>query len=70
MRIKSNTYAGNISKRGKVKPSLVITMKIEINLFVLFCGFREKPTLLPILLAQFFWVSLFSLSLAQVISFN
>ena len=54
MRIKSNTYAGNISKRGKVKPSLVITIKIEINLFVLFCVFREKPTLLPILLAQFF----------------
>lgn len=23
MRIKSNTYAGNVSKRGKVKPSLV-----------------------------------------------
>jgi hypothetical protein len=66
MRIKSNTYAGNISKRGKVKPSLVIMNISLIVVNLCFMDFREKPMLLLTLLDRFFLVSLYSLSLDQV----
>ena len=63
MRIKSEIHAGNINKRGKVKPSLVNFISLSIFLFF---G-REKPTPQPIPLVLSFWDSLFLLLSVQVI---